>query len=257
MHACSAVWGYVLERFMSIVCRTINDRAHPETNLVNAHSIHVAAQHAAAVWADKLHSSFAVNAHGLELFDTYIASSLRLCNVPELSKPVQFPKLVSRRPYVTRERLTAEQVKEVSALLQGNVLLSGGFHVEELAWLVSSGVTVHGKPRSCIIAHRRRRSHKAQSTCGFRLSPGRVGRVINFLVADLSQSGRAVHAVQLAFVYMHQVYLDPTYQLQYIKLHEAETRFMFAADVGLSVVAFGDESDVSGVTHQIVIDVQL
>lgn len=144
-------------------------------------------------------------------------------------------------------------MKDVYALLQGNVLLSGGFHVEELAWLVFSGVTVRG----LIIAHRRRRSQNAQSTCGFRLSPGRVGRVINFLVADLSQSGRTVHAVQVAFVYVHQVYLDPTSQLRYIKLSEAETRFMFAADVGLSVVAFGDESDVSGVTHQIVLDVQL
>lgn len=144
-------------------------------------------------------------------------------------------------------------MKDVYALLQGNVLLSGGFHVEELAWLVFSGVTVRG----LIIAHRRRRSQNAQSTCGFRLSPGRVGRVINFLVADLSQSGRTVHAVQVAFVYVLQVYLDPTSQLRYIKLSEAETRFMFAADVGLSVVAFGDESDVSGVTHQIVLDVQL
>jgi len=244
---------YVFERMLSSLTRKISDRARPEANLINVHTTDVAVTHAALVFAPQLKPSFS-SSEGKQLWELYMTDLVCLEPVKD-SPAVHFPTLIVRSPYIVRADVTDEFRREISKLLQSLMSPLAAMKLNPLLWFISSngsqGVTVHGKPRSNLVADARsRKSSQSQSTAGFLLDQKTVGKVLQFAVAEFLSAEGICYTLELAYVLLYPCHWSEAADMHFIRLQESSATFITAQQIGTTVMAFGRATDSALETDQ-------
>ena len=241
-----AVNRYVFERMLSSLTRKISDRARPEANLVHVHTTDVAVTHAALVFGPQLEPSFA-SPEGRQLWQLYMTELVSLDPIDQ-APGVSFPTLKVRSPYIVRVLATPAFRTAILALTPTLAPPLTAMTLDPLIWFISSngsqGVSVHGKPRSNLVADARsKKSHESQSTAGFLLNQHTVGKVLQFAAAEFVCGQGSRHQLQLAYVLLYPVHWSDAADMHFIRVDEASPTFISALQVGTSVMAFGRATD--------------
>ena len=232
-----------IERFLSRLVRKIHDRARPERNIGSAYADEVSARHVTSVFREHLGSSFETNEAGSKLWEQFIVSANPLSSLEFKQPIVTFPRLIQRKPYVLREELPPRRLAEVRVLLQSDPDIFPHFSIQPIAWEITSGVRIHGQPRSCTMQDERKSKSRGQaSTALFILDAQTIGHIDHFTTVTVENTripGVSIDK-QLARVLAFPRHYDHGARMSYIDINDYKEVYIHAARIGRDRLALGD-----------------